>query len=42
MDSSSEEVDLYEVLEIERGASKSEIKKAYHKVRFPIVLGFLS
>ncbi|KAL1304401.1 hypothetical protein AAFC00_003401 [Neodothiora populina] len=28
---SSEEVDLYEVLEIERGATKVEIKKAYHK-----------
>ncbi|CAD6594191.1 MAG: hypothetical protein ASARMPRED_008834 [Alectoria sarmentosa] len=32
MDSSTEEIDLItEVLEIERGASKSEIKKAYHK-----------
>ncbi|MCJ1480196.1 hypothetical protein MMC06_000350 [Schaereria dolodes] len=28
---SDEEIDLYEVLEIERGASKVEIKKAYHK-----------
>lgn len=27
----SEEIDLYEVLELERGASKAEIKKAYHK-----------
>jgi DnaJ family protein A protein 2 len=27
-----EEIDLYEVLEITRGASKVEIKKAYHKV----------
>ncbi|CAE7034038.1 hypothetical protein PTNB85_03745 [Pyrenophora teres f. teres] len=26
-----EEIDLYEVLEIEKGASKTEIKKAYHK-----------
>ncbi|KAH6864181.1 hypothetical protein CC77DRAFT_746348 [Alternaria alternata] len=26
-----EEIDLYEVLEIEKGASKIEIKKAYHK-----------
>ncbi|GAB7354212.1 hypothetical protein MBLNU459_g4757t1 [Dothideomycetes sp. NU459] len=28
---SSEEVDLYEVLDIERGSTKVEIKKAYHK-----------
>jgi DnaJ-class molecular chaperone len=28
-----EEIDLYEVLEITKGASKIEIKKAYHKVR---------
>jgi DnaJ family protein A protein 2 len=27
----NEEIDLYEVLEIEKGASKIEIKKAYHK-----------
>ncbi|KAF7441515.1 Chaperone protein dnaJ [Pyrenophora tritici-repentis] len=26
-----EEIDLYEVLDIEKGASKTEIKKAYHK-----------
>lgn len=31
MDSSAEDTDLYEVLEVGRGASKSEIKKAYHK-----------
>jgi hypothetical protein len=29
---SSESIDLYEVLGIARGASKAEIKKAYHKV----------
>ncbi|MCJ1396839.1 hypothetical protein MMC11_000029 [Xylographa trunciseda] len=28
---SAEEIDLYEILEITRGASKAEIKKAYHK-----------
>ncbi|MCJ1377019.1 hypothetical protein MMC17_000109 [Xylographa soralifera] len=28
---SVEEIDLYEILEITRGASKAEIKKAYHK-----------
>ncbi|SMR46023.1 unnamed protein product [Zymoseptoria tritici ST99CH_1A5] len=27
----SEEIDLYEVLNIQRGATKAEIKKAYHK-----------
>ena len=29
----TEEVNLYEVLGIERSATKVEIKKAYHKVR---------
>lgn len=31
MDSSAGDIDLYEILEIEKGASKIEIKKAYHK-----------
>ncbi|KAI9683141.1 MAG: hypothetical protein M1829_005932 [Trizodia sp. TS-e1964] len=31
MEGSSEEPDLYEILGVHRGASKSEIKKAYHK-----------
>lgn len=40
-----DEIDLYEVLEITRGSSKVEIKKAYHKVslslRNPLFISYL-
>jgi preprotein translocase subunit Sec63 len=32
-----EEIDLYKVLGVEKTASKSEIKKAFHKVRLSVL-----